>query len=474
MLPTKQKLCATWPLLLLPIFLQAPATGQLVINLAPTGNTNADAAFQRAADFIMARFDDPITLNINSGFEPLGPSIIARANTGSRSNNYSTFYNQMLADITSDDDVTFFNGLPSGNLVNVWANYCTNNPNGAGSPIPFLGQVSKVFVTRANEKALGLRAANDPGDDSTITFNSDFAFDFNPDDGINPGEYDFVGVAIHEIFHAMGYSSTVDFLWAFGDQFRLDEGPMSPSVIDFLRYSPDSESAGAAMDFTADGRSKYYSIDGGINPGAPGTDHWSRGAGGGDRQPSHWRDNQGLGIMDPTTGTGILNVVSELDLQALDLMGWDRVVLVTPQSYVVTIGDEISGGTQELANSDDQDLVARRSSSTIQSIVEVEFQATSPVGNPSELEFCFEASVFARGGVVQTISLFNYDTNSFEVIDTRNASRFNDSTATITPTGDIGRFVDDSSSQVLAKVRFRSNVNRQNFSAAIDLVKWRF
>jgi hypothetical protein len=42
------------------------------------------------------------------------------------------------------------------------------------------------------------------------------------------------------------------------------------------------------------------------------------------RQASHWKDDLGLGIMDPTANlAGQVNTVSALDLRAFDVMGWD-------------------------------------------------------------------------------------------------------------------------------------------------------
>ena len=38
------------------------------------------------------------------------------------------------------------------------------------------------------------------GTDAEIQFSTTFAFDFNPFDGVSAGQYDFIGVAIHEIY----------------------------------------------------------------------------------------------------------------------------------------------------------------------------------------------------------------------------------------------------------------------------------
>ena len=45
-----------------------------------------------------------------------------------------------------------------------------------------------------------------------MTFSSNFAFDFDPTDGISDDTFDFIGVAIHEIGHALGFVSGVDLL----------------------------------------------------------------------------------------------------------------------------------------------------------------------------------------------------------------------------------------------------------------------
>src|SRR5690606_11215974 len=103
-----------------------------------------------------------------------------------------------------------------------YINRTVNNPHGANSATPYVdtsltdidsdGHANNNWIqlTRANAKAVGLIAGNDAGLDGTIRFSSSFAFDYDPSDGITPGTMDFIGVAIHEIGHSLGFTSGVD------------------------------------------------------------------------------------------------------------------------------------------------------------------------------------------------------------------------------------------------------------------------
>lgn len=160
------------------------------------------------------------------------------------------------------------------------------------------------------------------------------------------------------------------------------------------------------------------------------------------------------------------------DLELVKLTPVAGVVTVAPDSFDVVNGTYVAGGLAELSESDNADLGARRSNTDIQSRVFVEVKSTSPVASPTLLSFTLEASVFARTNVVQSIDLFNYTTNSWEEIDTRNASRFSDSTATVEATGDLSRFVEPGTMCIEARARYQSPVIRQRFTANIDQMIW--
>ena len=98
-----------------------------------------------------------------------------------------------------------------------------------------------------------------------VTFSSTFAFDFNPTDGITANTFDFLGVAIHEIGHALGFVSGVDFFDYYGYPNGPGRGALGYdlndtsifSALDMFRYS-----APGTLDFRTGG-TKYFSVDGG-------------------------------------------------------------------------------------------------------------------------------------------------------------------------------------------------------------------
>jgi hypothetical protein len=319
---------------------QVSVQAALVFNLTSTGNADADAGFQRAADYVSGQFDDAIEVNITAGFASLGGSVLGQAASPNETFSFANWKAAVAADVSSSADATYSAGLPAGNAFSVYINRTSDNPNGSGSAVPYVdndggANNTTVRINRANAKAIGLLAANDAAEDAAITFSSDFVFDFDPSDGIDAGAIDFVGVAIHEIMHAMGFESGVDIL---DGNSPGSGGPFDDdlfdyvSALDFTRHSNDSLLAGADIDFTADTRAKLYSLDSGATTLI--ADAWSTGVTHGDgRQASHWRDGLGIGIMDPTAApAGSLNVVSANDLQALDVIGWNTVAVVPEPS----------------------------------------------------------------------------------------------------------------------------------------------
>lgn len=145
---------------------------------------------------------------------------------------------------------------------------------------------------------------------------------------------------------------------------------------------------------------------------------------------------------------------------------------VVPGVAEVTRGNLRSGGSTQLASSDNADLSAFRNPADFQPRIDVEVEAFSPVVGPTTFDFTLEASVFARGNITQIIQLWNFDSQQWEQIDSRNAARNVDSVTTVSAPGVLDRFVEQESGMLRARIRYQSSQARQLFSANMDQAVW--
>jgi PEP-CTERM motif len=300
-------------------------------------SAQAQAGFTAAAARWSSIFTDNAVVNLTVGTAALGPGILGQAASVRTDFTYTAFKTALAGDITSASDALAVANLDPGNSFGMLINRTSDNPNGSGSATPYLDLAGAnnqtVQLTNANAKALGLAPTLGTTSlcvgncDAGIQFSSNFAFDYDPSDGISAGQYDFVGIATHEIGHALGFVSGVDVL--DGNSPPVN-GPFTAnqftfvSSLDLFRYSTLSASQpGGVIDWTADTRAKCISLDGGATLGAC----FSTGRNFGDgQQASHWKDNLGIGIMDPTAGTGELLSISANDRLAFDVIGWNLAV----------------------------------------------------------------------------------------------------------------------------------------------------
>lgn len=311
------------------LLLMAGSAQAMIINLVPTGGMLQQAidGFQAAANIWEGLLTDPVTVTINVNYTSLGAGILGSASSTQNTVTYSAFKAALTLDNSSADDALAVANLQAGSATTLYINRTSNNPNGSGSAIPYVDSDgdpnnTTIRLTLANERALGLYAASGGATDASITFSSNFSWDFDPSNGITAGTYDFVGVAAHEIGHSLGFISGVDVLDINSPPVN---GPFADNLftfvspLDMFRYSAASV-ANNALDWTADSRVKYFSLD----AGATSLGTFSTGVNFGDgRQASHWKDSLGLGVMDPTAATGELLAISALDLRAFDAIGWN-------------------------------------------------------------------------------------------------------------------------------------------------------
>lgn len=287
--------------------------------------TAAYDGFRAAAALWESALSDDVTVNINVGFTTLSSSVLGQTATAKNSYSYSSVRSALLADATSAADASAVAHLQPGSSVAM----VTTNGSGArffddnGS-----ANNTKVSMTTANARALGL--ISDNGTDAQIVFNSSFGFDFDKSNGITG--FDFVGIAAHEIGHALGFVSGVDVIDVWS-RFGISADSTSHlTTLDLFRFSLDSLLHGDGVVDSAVGGTPYLSADGGETV----LDYMSTGKYGGDgRQASHWKS--GLGnLMDPTVSYGYSLDLEPNDLTAFDLIGWD---------YAAVSADPPSGGS---------------------------------------------------------------------------------------------------------------------------------
>ena len=296
-----------------------PARASLTFNLIPEAGTPQFAieGFSAAARLWSEVLADDITVNIQIGYRSLGAGVIGSTSSAFIERSYPDLRRALETHCTSLDDYTALASLQAGDFYRRLINHTSNNPNGPNSATPYVDTMDRVGLTTANAKALGLLAPG--GDvDATIRFNSDLSFAFTHAGTIAAGQFDFVGAAAHELGHALGFYSGVDDI----DTLRgaYPGGDFSSNLIDLFRFSTLSLAEGRGVsDYTADARDKYFSVDGGATALA----WFATGVIYGDgRQASHWKDNLGIGLMDPTLTSGERVDISALDLRLFDVLGY--------------------------------------------------------------------------------------------------------------------------------------------------------
>ena len=241
---------------------------------------------------------------------------------------FNEYYNN---DVSSAADQQAEGSLQSGNTVDLSVNGELVNGN------------TKILLTSAQAKALEMDEAitldngstwdrdllNPNALDGYIVVNTsfDWNYDFARADEASEGTLDFLSMALHEIGHNLGFVSgldgTIDFETLHSGRNQVSDF----TALDLFRHTVDTaelENPDGSVSNVSIGGNAYFSIDGGAtNLGDFSTGQNTEGGGDG-YQASHWKRLQdAMGIMDPTLAYKERLNLSELDLQAMDVLGYD-------------------------------------------------------------------------------------------------------------------------------------------------------
>jgi hypothetical protein len=245
-------------------------------------------AFNDAVQTVSSLYNDPITINLVVGWGKIDGNNLSPGNLGQSLTNQQGFYsyNQMKTALTNDS-------TSSADAIAV-ANLPASDPTGG----------AHFVMSNAEAKALGLLAGNAPGIDGWVGFDSTASYTFDPNNRAVAGEFDFIGLAEHEITEVMGR-------YGLG-QNGAASGRYSP--LDLFRYTSPG-----VLDLTPE-NGAYFSIDGGqtaINT--------FNGTGGGDL--SDW-SGATLDSFNHSLTIGKELDISPGDITEMDVIGYN---LATPE-----------------------------------------------------------------------------------------------------------------------------------------------
>ncbi len=264
--------------------------------------SGALAALAASEAYIESFFGDMITVTIDVSFQPLQPGVLGGTSSSSGYVSYAGTRSLLQSDMDASDSIQAW--LPSGSTCPV--RYTS------GSSVT---NETRVFFNFANYKAADGTVG---GTDANMTFNSNFAFDYDPSDGVPGSQYSFQDVVIHETGHALGFTCGGDF------RFR------DMDVLDLFRFQRTDGSG----DYNPDSLSEFQVRARLVAYNAPNDDHNSdlisaeyRMADGSPYQMSHFREQvQNIGLMDPALAAGETwwpAFFSTADVAMFDAIGYD-------------------------------------------------------------------------------------------------------------------------------------------------------
>jgi hypothetical protein len=243
---------------------------------APAGFKIALAAAVGYLDGLIA---NPITVNINVGYgEYNGETLTGGVSEGGPEGvglSYAQLVAELTANATSPADRSALAHLPA------------SDPTNGGM----------FLVSYAEQKAWGMVPATSGENDGSVGFGigGGIPYDYSTNGTVTPGTLDFLGIAEHELTHALGRIAGLQF------------APGWYAPLDLFRYFEPGHLE------LASGEPAYFSIDGGATDLARFSTV---------DDPGDWASTALGDAFDAISDAGVANVVTAADRTEMDVLGF--------------------------------------------------------------------------------------------------------------------------------------------------------
>ena len=250
------------------------------------------AGFVAAINYVVAYFDsifsNNVTVNIAVGFGEVGGQTLGAGDLGESEGLYSQVsYGSAVAALKQ--------GAQSLLQTGADATLPSSSPYGSDA----------LYMTTAEQKALGLLSATNSALDGYVGFSSSTSYSYSATATPAASQYYFIGVAEHEISEVLGRDSYLG---------ETANNVPTYSLMDLFRYS-----ANGVRDLTARptaSSSAYFSVDG----GATDLGNWNTNPSG---DLGDWSSSAGADPFLAFTSPGAIDSFSAADNELMQTLGWD-------------------------------------------------------------------------------------------------------------------------------------------------------
>jgi hypothetical protein len=313
--------------------------------LAPSGFTTA---LEFAAQQLDTLITDNITFSIDVNWDSSGRILGEAGPENMQLYGYSQVVSALQAHAGSPVAVTAAAGMPA-----------TDPTNGYG-----------VYLSIAQAEALGLTSDSSLPDGSVTFGTGGTVLNFSTSDLAVAGEEDFIGVAEHELTHAMGRSG-----WGDGSYY---------SLMDLFRFSSPGTLENSANIATGTSPAAYFSVDDGQSSLAAfstASDYYD------------WSASVAADSFDAFSYEGVANTLSVADDDLMKALGFDVAACFCPGTRIATPAGEVAVECLAIGG----EVLTKEGARRIKWIGRSAYAGRFIAGNPLMLPVTFAPGALAEG-----------------------------------------------------------------------------